>query len=126
MTAIADGKAVDAESASQMVEILERQHFNEAIPAGLPAGTPVAHKTGEFTKIHHDAAIVYAARPFILVILVRGLAEEKDSSALDGGYHPGALPGKPIGARGLATVRLNSLLPFGNKPLPFPPCHSCC
>jgi beta-lactamase class A len=82
LTAIAEGKAVDADSSHAMVEILERQHFNEGIPAGLPPGTPVAHKTGEITKIHHDAAIVYAKRPFILVILVRGLADLKDSSAL--------------------------------------------
>jgi beta-lactamase class A len=82
LTAIAKGKAVDADSSHAMVEILERQHFNEGIPAGLPPGTPVAHKTGEITKIHHDAAIVYAKRPFVLVILVRGLADLKDSSAL--------------------------------------------
>jgi beta-lactamase class A len=82
MTALGDGKAVDAESSRQMIEILEKQHFNEGIPAGLPAGTRVAHKTGEITKIHHDAAIVYAPRPFVLVILVRGMAEQKDSAAL--------------------------------------------
>jgi beta-lactamase class A len=33
----------------------------------------VAHKTGEITGIQHDAAIVYAGRPFVLVVLVRGL-----------------------------------------------------
>ncbi|HYA62112.1 MAG TPA: serine hydrolase, partial [Candidatus Sulfotelmatobacter sp.] len=82
MTAIAEGKAVDPDSSRQMIDILERQHFNEGIPAGLPPGTRVAHKTGEITNIHHDAAIVFAPRPFVLVILVRGLAEEKDSSAL--------------------------------------------
>lgn len=84
MTAIAEGKAVDAESSRQMAEILSRQHFNEGIPSGVPAGTRVAHKTGEITKIHHDAAIVYAPRPFVLVILVRGMAEQKDSAALMG------------------------------------------
>lgn len=82
MTAIADGKAVDAHSSEEMIQILEHQKFNEGIPAGLPEGMRVAHKTGEITKIHHDAAIVYAPRPFVLVILVRGLAELKDSSAL--------------------------------------------
>lgn len=82
LTAIAEGKAVDPDSSRQMIEILGRQHFNESIPAGLPPGTRVAHKTGEITKIHHDAAIVYAPRPFVLIILVRGLADEKDSSAL--------------------------------------------
>lgn len=77
LTAIAKGKAVDAESSLQMAAILKRQKFNEAIPAGLPAGMAVAHKTGDITNIHHDAAIVYAKRPFVLVLLVRGIADEK-------------------------------------------------
>jgi beta-lactamase class A len=82
LQALADGKAVDTASANEMVAILEWQKFNEGIPAGLPKGIPVAHKTGDITKINHDAAIVFAKRPFILVILVRGMAEKIDSSAL--------------------------------------------
>ncbi|MGB6596058.1 MAG: serine hydrolase [Candidatus Acidiferrum sp.] len=82
LDAIAQGKAVDRESSRQMLEILERQQFNEGIPAGLPPGTRVAHKTGEITKIHHDAAIVFAPKPFVLVILVRGIADTKISAAL--------------------------------------------
>jgi beta-lactamase class A len=82
LEAIAKGKAVDPDSSRQMVEILARQKFNDAIPAGLPPGTRIAHKTGDITKIHHDAAIVYGPRPFVLVILVRGMAEMKDSAAL--------------------------------------------
>ena len=80
MTAIAEGKAVNANSSQQMIQILEHQKFNEGIPRGLPESMRVAHKTGEIARIHHDAAIVYAARPFVLVILVRGLVELKDSS----------------------------------------------
>jgi beta-lactamase class A len=82
LLAIAQGKAGDAKSCKEMIAILERQKFNEGIPAGLPSGTRVAHKTGEITNIHHDAAIVFAKRPFVLVILVRGLADLKESSAL--------------------------------------------
>ena len=82
LEAIAKGQAVDEGASRQMRDILEKQTFNEGIPAGLPAGIPVAHKTGEFTKHHHDAAIVYAARPFVLVVLVRGIAESKESAAL--------------------------------------------
>lgn len=82
LRAIAEGKAVDADASRQMIETLERQKFNEAIPAGLPAGIKVAHKTGEITKIHHDAAIVFAKRPFVLVILVRGIEDNKVSSTL--------------------------------------------
>jgi beta-lactamase class A len=82
LQALAEGQAVDAESSREMIAILERQKFNESIPAGLPQGTRVAHKTGEITKIHHDAAIVYAKRPFVLVILVRGIEDPKVSAAL--------------------------------------------
>jgi beta-lactamase class A len=82
LQAIAEGKAVDTASSNEMVAILEWQKFNEAIPAGLPKGIPVAHKTGDITNINHDAAIVFAKRPFILVILVRGMTEKKDSAAL--------------------------------------------
>jgi beta-lactamase class A len=79
---IAKGTAVDKASSDEMVAILKRQTFNDRIPAGLPAGTVVAHKTGEITKIQHDAAIVYAERPFVLVVLVRGLQDAKAGSAL--------------------------------------------
>jgi beta-lactamase class A len=82
LEAIAKGKAVDPDASRKMIEILERQTFHEGIPAGLPPGMRVAHKTGEITKIHHDAAIVYAPRPFVLVILVRGIADSKQSAAL--------------------------------------------
>lgn len=81
LKAIAENRAGDADSCKQMREILERQTFNEAIPAGLPAGTLVAHKTGEITGVHHDAAIVYATKPFVLVILVKGI-EDRDKSSL--------------------------------------------
>ncbi len=82
LASIADNTAAGPEASQQMLAILERQKFNEGIPAGLPPGTKVAHKTAEITKIHHDAAIVFAPRPFVLVILVRGLPNIKDSSAL--------------------------------------------
>ena len=43
LVAISNGKAVDADSSAKMVEILERQKFNEGIPAGVPANVRVAH-----------------------------------------------------------------------------------
>jgi len=79
---LAHGTAVDAAADSEMLAILKRQKFNDAIPAGLPEGTIVAHKTGSITRIHHDAAIVYTARPYVLVLLVRGIDDQKKSAAL--------------------------------------------
>jgi beta-lactamase class A len=82
MQKIASGQAVSPKADAEMVAILKRQKFNDAIPAGLPPGTPVAHKTGTITKIHHDAAIVYGPHPYVIVILVRGIQEQKESAAL--------------------------------------------
>ena len=82
LEAIAQGTAVSAAADKEMIAVLARQKFNDGIPAGVPAGTAVAHKTGSITRIQHDAAIVYAARPYTLVILVRGIDDEKKSKAL--------------------------------------------
>ena len=82
MQKIAAGAAVNPTADAEMAAILKRQHFNDAIPAGLPAGTVVGHKTGTITKIHNDAAIVYGPKPYILVVLVRGIQDQKVSAAL--------------------------------------------
>ena len=76
------GEAVSPKADAEMIEILKRQKFNDAIPAGLPPGTPVAHKTGTITRIHHDAAVVYGPTPFVLVVLVRGIQDQKISAPL--------------------------------------------
>ncbi len=80
--AIAKGQAVSASASSAMIDILKRQQFRTGIPAGLPPGTVVAHKTGSITRIRHDAGIVYGSRPYVLVVLVRGIQDSKVSDAL--------------------------------------------
>jgi beta-lactamase class A len=83
LTRIAQGTAVDTESDAEMVRVLARQKVSaDAIPAGVPAGIVVAHKLGNVTRIHHDAAIVLAPRPYVLVILVRGIDQLDKSAAL--------------------------------------------
>ncbi|HTL43767.1 MAG TPA: serine hydrolase [Vicinamibacterales bacterium] len=82
MEKIATGHAVNPPADAEMTAMLERQHFNDAIPAGLPPGTVVGHKTGNITKIHNDAAIVYGPKPYVLVVLVRGIQDQKVSAAL--------------------------------------------
>jgi len=77
MDAIESGKAASTASCREMVDILVRQEFREEIPAGLPSGTRVAHKTGWITGVTHDAAIVYppGRKPYVLVVLTKGIRE---------------------------------------------------
>lgn len=79
---IATGQAVSRAASRTMQDILRMQQFNDAIPAGLPPTVPVGHKTGNITRIHHDAAIVYAERPYVLVVLTRGIADQDVSAKL--------------------------------------------
>ncbi|HEX2723060.1 MAG TPA: serine hydrolase [Gemmatimonadaceae bacterium] len=84
LAAIERGKVLSPASSAEMRSILLAQEFNEKIPAGLPPGTRVAHKTGEITAVSHDAAIVYppGRQPYILVVLTRGLRDGKAAATL--------------------------------------------
>ena len=84
LEALAAGRAVSPEADREMVEVLLAQQFNTMIPAGLPEGVRVAHKTGWITAIHHDAAIVEPpdGAPYVLVILTEGFAAEAESAAI--------------------------------------------
>ncbi|MGE0127489.1 MAG: serine hydrolase [Blastocatellales bacterium] len=81
---IAENKFVNKRACEKMIEILSAQHFNDGIPAGLPTATRVAHKTGNITKIHHDAGIVYlpGRKPYVITVLTKGIAEQKRSGKL--------------------------------------------
>ena len=84
LEAIASGRAASPSATTLMLDVLSHQEFNGEIPAGLPPGTRVAHKTGQITAVLHDAAIVYPAgrSPYVLVVLTRGIPDEKVARAL--------------------------------------------
>jgi len=84
LRALETGRAGSTRATSEMRSVLMAQEFNEKIPAGLPPGTRVAHKTGDITAIAHDAAIVYPAgrAPYILVVLTKGIEPEARADSL--------------------------------------------
>ena len=84
LRSIQEGKAASPAASHEMLSILLAQEFNEKIPAGLPPGTRVAHKTGEITAVSHDAAIIYpnGRKPYVLVVLTRGIPDGAKSSKL--------------------------------------------
>ena len=64
------GRVVSPEADEAMLETLLGQQRADRIPAGLPEGTEIAHKTGRLDLFSHDAGIVQApAGPFVLVLL---------------------------------------------------------
>ncbi|HEX5436501.1 MAG TPA: serine hydrolase [Gemmatimonadaceae bacterium] len=84
LAAIQENRAASAKSCAAMRTILLKQEFHSEIPAGLPPGTPVAHKTGWITGIHHDAAIVYprGSAPYVLVVLTHGITDDATADTL--------------------------------------------
>lgn len=84
-TALAQYRAASPAACREMLEILGRQHFTEGIPAGLPAGTRVEHKTGWIGGVvYHDAGIVRPAgqAPYVLVVLTGGVKDDSVAYAL--------------------------------------------
>jgi beta-lactamase class A len=77
LKAISTNKAGSEEDCKSMIEILKDQTFDDMIPLYLPQGTPVAHKTGTITGVHHDMAIVNLqdGRSYILVLLSKELGD---------------------------------------------------
>lgn len=61
------GELLGAEADGEMLDILKNQKLNGKFPFYLKSrGICCAHKTGEDDGITHDAAIVFAPKPFVL------------------------------------------------------------
>ena len=56
LLAIQQDRAATPAGCAAMRDVLLGQELNAEIPAGLPRGTKVAHKTGQITGVLHDAA----------------------------------------------------------------------
>ena len=81
---LAKRSVISPEASDEMIAVLQHQHYNEGIPAKLPEGASVAHKTGWNERLYHDAAIVYPPQqtPYVLVIMTSGLSETREGPAL--------------------------------------------
>lgn len=82
-TTTAHDLAVLLEAApKEALDILARQEFSEGIPAGLPKGTRVAHKTGDITAHYHDAGLVDrpGRKGYVLVVMTRGFASKEEAA----------------------------------------------
>lgn len=87
MEMIYRGTLIDQQSSRDMLDLLLAQRVNDRLPARLPPGTQVAHKTGNFADVVHDAGIVYLPNggAFAIAMLgynITGSGEASDTIAL--------------------------------------------
>ena len=77
MSAMGRGEVVSPKASEEMLDIMSRQKWRTKIPAKLPEGVRVAHKTGRINGISHDSGVVFPheAPPYVLVILTRGFED---------------------------------------------------
>jgi beta-lactamase class A len=68
--ALADRRLVSRDASNRMVELLLEQNINDRIPALLPQGVRVAHKTGELDNVRNDGGIVSTPRGRYIIIVM--------------------------------------------------------
>lgn len=83
MKLIAEGKVVSRKVCDEMIEVMFGQEFNESIPALLPAGVKVAHKTGWTGDFFHDTGIVFTPnrKPYAISLFTNGFPEDDENQA---------------------------------------------
>ncbi len=65
-----NGKIIDSNYSSIMMDILSKQTFNDRIPKYLPDNYKVAHKTGELGQVKHDAGVVFSPKGDYVIVLL--------------------------------------------------------
>ena len=78
------GTACSPAGCREILDVLAAQQLRDTIPAGLPPGTRVAHKSGWVDGVSHDAGIVYPADrdPFVLVVCTTAALDEQQGREL--------------------------------------------
>ncbi|MFZ5847457.1 MAG: serine hydrolase [Actinomycetota bacterium] len=84
MAALADGRLAEAETSRALEAVLADQQHRDKIPAGLPADTYVANKTGWVDGVAHDVALVRpaGAAPYVLAVCTTTELSDEAASRL--------------------------------------------
>lgn len=57
---------------AHMLRFLEANEDTTTLPQLLPKGIKIAHKTGTLAYVRGDAGIVFAPKPFVISVFVKG------------------------------------------------------
>ncbi len=78
-TLMAQHKLVSKAVSDRMLQRLERQQINDRLPAQLPPGTVIAHKTGNLGFVTHDTGVIYrqGGDPLVVVAMTWNSSQEE-------------------------------------------------
>jgi beta-lactamase class A len=72
---IYEGELINQRHQEELLRFLTETDFEDRIPQGVPEGVRVVHKIGTLVGVYSDAGIVYAEKPFVLVIMTKDARE---------------------------------------------------
>ena len=76
-TLLAKRQLISPAASDRMLARLERQQINDRLPAQLPPGVVIAHKTGNLSGVTHDAGIIYTKTgPRVVVVMTWDALDE--------------------------------------------------
>lgn len=76
---IAGHRLINAQACDEMLQILSGQRHNQLLPAWLPKGLTIAHKTGTLRDTLNDVGIVELdGAPYIICVMTTHLADLDD------------------------------------------------
>jgi beta-lactamase class A len=61
---------VSQPASERMTYLMAQERFDNGLRAGVPAGAAVAHKTGNWQGVTHDAGIVFGPKANYLVVVL--------------------------------------------------------
>ncbi len=73
---IEQGVGLSETAREGVLDTMKRQTLNSRIPAGVPEGIDIAHKTGSLRGVRNDAGIVYSEKPYVISIFSKQLQDE--------------------------------------------------
>jgi beta-lactamase class A len=84
MAGVGSGRIAAPRTCRAVEEVLSRQAHRDMLPAGLPAGTRSASKSGWVDGVRHDVALVRPAGgpPYVLCVCTTTSLPDRDAAEL--------------------------------------------
>lgn len=80
--AVWDGDLLSPTTRQLMLHLMQEQTIDTKIPAALPAGVPIAHKTGELAKASHDVGYYLSPHQETAVVFMTSGSEASGSETV--------------------------------------------